>query len=59
MTVRPIAGRLVDDYHLDLGQPSDSEALTAKVRNTLSRHASKALVRKQRGADMVWSVRER
>jgi hypothetical protein len=58
MTVRQIADKLVDDYHLDLSQPGDREALTAKVRNTLSRHGGKALVREQRGADVVWSVQQ-
>ena len=56
MTVRQIADKLVDDYHLDLSQPGDREALTNKVRNTLTRHAGKALAREQRGADVVWSV---
>jgi hypothetical protein len=57
MTVRQIADKLVDDYHLDVGQPGGREALTAKVRGMLSRHAGKALVREQYGADVVWSVR--
>ena len=58
MTVRQIADKLVDDYHLDVAQPGDREALTARVRGVLSRHAGKALVREQRGADVVWGVRQ-
>jgi hypothetical protein len=58
MTVRRIADKLVDDYHLDLAQPGDREALTTRVRGVLSRHAGKALVREQRGADVVWRVRQ-
>jgi hypothetical protein len=58
MTVRQIADKLVDDYHLDVAQPGDREALTARVRGVLSRHAGKALVREQRGADVVWSVQQ-
>ena len=56
MTVRQIADKLVDDYHLDLAQPGDREALTAKIRGMLSRHAGDTLTRGQRGADVVWSV---
>ena len=59
MTVRQIADKLVDDYHLDLTQPGDREALTAKVRGMLSRHAGDSLMREQRGADVVWSVKQR
>jgi hypothetical protein len=59
MTVRQIADKLVDDYHLDVAQPGDREALTARVRGVLSRYAGKSLVRGQPGADVVWSVRER
>ena len=56
MTVRQIADKLVDHYHLDVARPGEREALTARVRGVLSRHAGKALVRGQRGADVVWGV---
>jgi len=56
MTVRQIADKLVDDYHLDIAQAGEREALTARVRGVLSRHAGKALVREQRGADVVWGI---
>jgi hypothetical protein len=56
MTVRQIADRLMTDYHLEIGQPQEREALTNRVRNTLSRHAGETLVREQIGADVVWRV---
>jgi hypothetical protein len=58
MTVRQIADKLADDYHVDVAQPGDRDALTTRVRGVLSRHAGKALVREQRGADVVWGVRQ-
>jgi hypothetical protein len=57
VTVRQIVERLAEEYHLDLSQAPDRDALVNKVRNTLSRHAGKTLVREQRGADVVWRVR--
>jgi hypothetical protein len=56
LMVREIVERLAAEYHLDISQPADRDALIQKVRNTLSRHAGKGLVREQQGADVVWRV---
>jgi hypothetical protein len=58
MTVRQIADKLVDDYHLEVAQPGEREALTARVRGVLSRHVDKSLVRRRRGADVIWNVKD-
>ncbi len=56
VTVRAIVDRLATEYHLDLAQSADREALTNKVRNTLLRHAGKALVREERDGVVFWRV---
>jgi hypothetical protein len=37
MTVRQIADRLVDDYHLDLGQPGDMTTIRTAIARALAR----------------------
>ena len=54
LTIRQVVDRLAVEYHLDIGQPSDRDALVNKVRNTLLRHSGKTLVREQHGADVLW-----
>jgi len=56
MTVRGICDRLATEYHLDIAEAAEQHALIRKVRNTLSRHSSKALIRLEQGGAVVWRV---